>query len=208
MSLIIVSQSAIVSHALEKSALNYFEAVKSVTNIQDIEILGDDTRAILFDFTTTRSDIESLLNLEMKFSGCLNKVVLLTRENFDFREISELFGRVGAVIPHAAETEDIILLAHCLRIGIFIIPSKFLHLMIDSNSNHNSLRSQDVLDLTPRQRAVLAMLAEGQSNKLIARSLGINDTTVRVHVRAVLRKLGVSNRTQAALIASRHLNAQ
>ena len=52
------------------------------------------------------------------------------------------------------------------------------------------------------------MLAEGHSNKLIARRLGINDTTVRVHVRAVLKKLGVNNRTQAALVASRHLIAE
>ena len=206
MSLIIVSQSGIVSHALEKSALTYFEAVRSVTNIQDIEILNDDTRAILYDLTSTKSDIEDLLNFEIKFKGSLSKIVLLTREKIDFRDISELFGKVGAVIPHTAETEDIILIAHCLRNDIVIFPSKFLHLMINSNSTHSALKSPEVLDLTTRQKAVLAMLAEGQSNKLIARSLGINDTTVRVHVRAVLRKLGVSNRTQAALVASRHLN--
>jgi DNA-binding NarL/FixJ family response regulator len=206
MTLIIVSQSGIVSHALEKSALNYFKNVRSLTDILDVETLNDDIRAILFDLTSASSDIQSLLDFELKFKGSLNKVVLLTRENFDFRDISELFGKVGAIIPHTADTEDIILLAHCLRNDIFILPSKFLQLMITSSSNKNGFKSWDVLDLTPRQKAVLAMLAEGQSNKLIARSLGINDTTVRVHVRAVLRKLGVNNRTQAALVASRYLS--
>lgn len=206
MSLIIVSQSGIVSHALEKSALNYFETVKSVTNIQEIETLDDNIRAILFDLTTVSSDIESLLNFEIKFNGCLNKIAVLIRENLDYKDISDLVGKVGAIIPHTVDTEDIVRLAHCLRNGIFILPSKFLHLMMSSDSKHGTLKSPEVLDLTPRQRAVLAMLAEGQSNKLIARFLGINDTTVRVHVRAVLRKLGVSNRTQAALVASRYLN--
>lgn len=207
MSLIIVSQSGIVSHALEKSALNYFEAVTSVTKIEDIETLSADTRAILYDLTGTKSDVEALLNFELKFSGSLKKVVILSRENLDFREIFALLGKVGAILPHTVDTEDIILLAHCLRSGLFILPAELLQLVRKANSNHSALRSPDVLDLTPRQRAVLEMLAEGQSNKLIARSLGINDTTVRVHVRAVLRKLGVNNRTQAALVASRYLNA-
>jgi two-component system, NarL family, nitrate/nitrite response regulator NarL len=202
-----VSQSGIVTHALEKFALNYFEAVRCLTSIEEIESMDSNTRAILFDLTTASSDVKSLLNLEIAFKGCLNKVAVLVRENLDFRDIEDLLGKVGAIIPHTVDTEDIIRLVNCLRNGIFIIPSKFLHSMISSNSNHSALKSTDVLDLTPRQKAVLSMLAEGQSNKLIARSLGINDTTVRVHVRAVLRKLGVTNRTQAALVASKHLNS-
>jgi two-component system, NarL family, nitrate/nitrite response regulator NarL len=206
MALIIVSESGIVSHALEKSALNYFKSVKCVTKIQDIEALGADTRVILYDLKGTKSDIGELLNFELKFSDVLRKVVVLTRENLDLRVIFDLVGRVGAILPHAMDTEEIILLAHCLRRGLFFLPTELLQLVRTAGSNHSDLGSSDALDLTPRQRAVLAMLAEGQSNKLIARSLGINDTTVRVHVRAVLRKLGVHNRTQAALVASRYLN--
>jgi len=51
--------------------------------------------------------------------------------------------------------------------------------------------------LTPRQAAVLAQLAEGKSNKEIARDLAISDMTVKVHVTAILRSLGVSTRAQA-----------
>lgn len=53
---------------------------------------------------------------------------------------------------------------------------------------------------TPRQRAVLQLLRLGRSNKEIARELDMGETTVRVHVRHVLRKLGATNRTQAALL--------
>ena len=52
-------------------------------------------------------------------------------------------------------------------------------------------------DLTPRQRTVLSLLERGMSNKAIARELGIGEITVKAHVSAILRKLGVENRLQA-----------
>lgn len=53
--------------------------------------------------------------------------------------------------------------------------------------------------LTDRELEVLTELAKGASNKAIARSLGISAGTVRVHVKSVLRKLALDNRTQAAV---------
>ena len=55
--------------------------------------------------------------------------------------------------------------------------------------------------LTQRQYDVLALLGQGKSNKDIADSLGISEGTVKVHVGAILKVLGASNRTQAALMA-------
>ena len=55
--------------------------------------------------------------------------------------------------------------------------------------------------LTPREREVLRHLAEGQSNKEIARALGITDGTVKLHVRSILAKLEVRSRVEAAVIA-------
>jgi two-component system, NarL family, response regulator LiaR len=57
--------------------------------------------------------------------------------------------------------------------------------------------------LTPREREVLALLARGYANKRIARELGVAEKTVKTHVGHVLAKLGVSDRTQAALLAVR-----
>jgi two-component system, NarL family, nitrate/nitrite response regulator NarL len=56
--------------------------------------------------------------------------------------------------------------------------------------------------LSPRERETLALIARGDSNKLIARELGIADTTVKIHVQHILRKLGLSSRVQAAVYAS------
>lgn len=57
--------------------------------------------------------------------------------------------------------------------------------------------------LTPRQRDVLAMLRQGKSNKEIARDLALAEITVKLHVTAILRALGVENRTQAAIFAAK-----
>lgn len=56
-------------------------------------------------------------------------------------------------------------------------------------------------ELTPRELEILCLLAEGQSNKVIARNLGISDGTVKLHVKAVLRKLNVHSRVEAAVMA-------
>jgi DNA-binding NarL/FixJ family response regulator len=58
--------------------------------------------------------------------------------------------------------------------------------------------------LTSREREVLAELARGRSNREIARALHVSEKTVKAHVSSVLAKLGVQDRTQAALFAVRH----
>ena len=58
--------------------------------------------------------------------------------------------------------------------------------------------------LTSREREVLAEIAKGRSNREIARALTVSEKTVKAHVSSVLAKLGVQDRTQAALVAVRH----
>ena len=58
--------------------------------------------------------------------------------------------------------------------------------------------------LSPREEDILRGIARGQGNKEIARSLGIAETTVKIHVQHVLRKLDVSSRVQAAVMAVEH----
>ena len=58
--------------------------------------------------------------------------------------------------------------------------------------------------LSEREREIMGCLVHGKSNKVIARQLGITEATVKVHLKAVLRKLNVSNRTQAAIWAVRN----
>jgi DNA-binding NarL/FixJ family response regulator len=58
-------------------------------------------------------------------------------------------------------------------------------------------------ELTRRQRDVLALISEGKPNKLIADALNMSESTVKAHVKQIIRRLNVANRTQAALLATR-----
>ena len=59
--------------------------------------------------------------------------------------------------------------------------------------------------LSKREVEILRCLMRGHSNKVIARKLDITEATIKVHVKAILRKIGVANRTQAAMWATEHL---
>ncbi|SHH84199.1 response regulator [Pollutimonas bauzanensis] len=58
--------------------------------------------------------------------------------------------------------------------------------------------------LTPREKDTLACLARGESNKMIARSLDVSESTVKIHVQSILKKLELSSRVQAAIFAVEH----
>lgn len=75
------------------------------------------------------------------------------------------------------------------------------HSAHDSDFQSHQIRLAD-LGLTPRQTEVLGLLLKGQPNKLIARELKLSVETVKDHVAAVLRTLGVASRTQAVLAVS------
>jgi DNA-binding NarL/FixJ family response regulator len=63
----------------------------------------------------------------------------------------------------------------------------------------------DGVRLSPREREVLSHVVEGHSNKAIARRLGVTEATAKVHLKSVLRKINLNNRTQAAIWALANL---
>ena len=107
-------------------------------------------------------------------------------------------GAIGYVLKNA-ETE---LLVQTIRLAaegqVHLSPRAAARLM------HEMRAPTRDLPLTTREREVLREVAIGRTNKQIARSLYIADTTVKSHVRAILDKLGVQSRTQAALQAVRY----
>ncbi len=105
------------------------------------------------------------------------------------------FGAAG-FIPKSASMEDI-----SLGIGAVIAgDTSFPSVELDSNPADAELASK-LESLTPQQFRVLVMLADGLLNKQIGYELAVSEATVKAHMTALMRKLGVFSRTQAALIA-------
>jgi DNA-binding NarL/FixJ family response regulator len=115
----------------------------------------------------------------------------------------------GFISKHQSDTEILAAVTDILA-GRIYVPASFAKI-----GGGNALSSQfdgealpalsteaDVLKLTKRQREVLTLLARGLSNKEIARVLDIAEATTKIHMAALLRGLGVRNRTEAAFKAA------
>ena len=84
--------------------------------------------------------------------------------------------------------------------GIYVSPQLTLA-MPEPEQQSTAAAAAVLAQLTPRQVDVLAMLRKGKSNKEIGRELNLAEITVKMHVTAILKALGVQNRTQAAIMA-------
>ena len=85
--------------------------------------------------------------------------------------------------------------------GLAVIDPAFAAIVLPAARNQSPAPPID--ELTPRELQVLRLMAEGQSNKTIARGLGISEHTVKFHVNAILGKLNVQSRTEAVVHATR-----
>ena len=74
---------------------------------------------------------------------------------------------------------------------------------LDDVTEEDQKFANDLASLTPQQFRVLTMLTEGLLNKQIAYELNVSEATIKAHVTAILRKLGVHSRTQAVIQAQR-----
>lgn len=141
--------------------------------------------------------------LQIMSRSSLERTIVLTKETHNLRDFAPLVGKVGAITPYSSDLEEIVLIARLVRSGLFLLPPEMIaHLKAPRTRTFNNVAIASAL--TSREAGVLALIAKGYSNKVIARELGINDATVRVHVRSVLRKIGVHNRTEAALFVMNH----
>lgn len=87
--------------------------------------------------------------------------------------------------------------------GVHHIPKKIQQLMKPKKTN-NTVKQKSSIKLTPRQEQILHLIQErGASNKVIAKTLNITESTVKLHVGLVLKKFGVRNRTQLAVYSKK-----
>lgn len=148
-------------------------------------------------FERIREAAESVPILAIS-DGCTREEIL--------RAVS--LGAAGFITKSASE-EEILHALHAVEYGeIHISKNLFLEPMdtdgvskAGTSAANRPPRSEAVASLTQRQRQVLEELARGQPNRAIGEKLKVSEHTVKIHVAAILKTLGVENRTQAALLA-------
>jgi DNA-binding NarL/FixJ family response regulator len=129
-------------------------------------------------------------------------VVISDREDWS-AVLDALALGVRAYVPSSLDPEIFLeTLRFVQRGGTFIPHDVLIKASLHREPKQSAeLRRVEMCGLTPSEQRVLELLRRGQSNKLIARELNIGESTVKVHVRRIMKKLHAANRTQAALVA-------
>ncbi|MBN8713950.1 MAG: response regulator transcription factor [Xanthomonadales bacterium] len=107
----------------------------------------------------------------------------------------------AAYIPKSTPAADIVEAVRCVLDGDVWLPHTLLGSDVELDAAEADAASR-VATLTPQQFRVLTMLNDGKLNKQMAWELGVSESTVKAHMTAIMHKLGVSNRTQVALVAN------
>jgi two-component system, NarL family, nitrate/nitrite response regulator NarL len=148
-------------------------------------------------------DVEQLRHIRGT-SPSLKVVVLL--DNGSAAPLAPPF-QCGSVDGYIAKDASADMLDHSLEMvmrGQFVLPRSMAALMLERNRGGERVNGDTLAALSPRNIDVLRCLGAGYSNKRIAQELNISAATAKLHVKTVLRKINVRNRTQAALWAISH----
>jgi DNA-binding NarL/FixJ family response regulator len=133
-------------------------------------------------------------------------VVVLSDKN-DLDDVNQaLTHGARGYIPSCVECEIAFAALRLISAGGTFVPAAALRSTAAKPDDQDERkRRSGGLCLTPRELSVLDLLREGKPNKLIARQLDMQESTVKVHVRNILRKLGAANRTHAVFVANQLL---
>jgi two-component system nitrate/nitrite response regulator NarL len=119
--------------------------------------------------------------------------------------IRALYAGARAILPRTAKSDEIITAIKAVTNGLAVLPGELLPALLSGASFVGELlddKDPDRVRLTPRELEVLAAMADGVSNKAIARRLGISFHTAKFHVAAILAKLSADSRTEAVARAA------
>ncbi len=207
---------AAMCHAL--ASVEHIELVETSTFPDTLTSLeeNDDIDLLFLDLTMPGNEgLNGLAQVHALYPDVL-VIVITAQEEADVMAKSFALGASG-FIPKSASVECIIDAVNTVLDGGTWIPPT-VQMPSDSQQNSAASNASSVSDqgdftarlkqLTPHQLKVLRMVSDGLLNKQIAYELAISESTVKQHVSAVLRKLGVINRTKAGIAFKNamHLN--
>ncbi len=135
-------------------------------------------------------------------------VVMLTTSDQEADLVEALRTGASGYLLKDMEPDDLVVALRAIVSGETVVAPSLapaLARVVQGHEPQASKEDETPFDvLTPREREILALLAEGLSNRGIANSLGISEGTVKVHVKAILRKLQLTSRVMAAVLAVEH----
>jgi NarL family two-component system response regulator LiaR len=192
------------------------EGLRSFLELQDgIEVIGDaadgaeavelaeqlQPAVVLMDLVMPNLDgVEAMRALRVRVPD--TRVIILTSFIDDDRLLPAIRAGAAGYLLKNAEPQEIARAIRAADSGEALIDPSVAARLVERLSDGG--RADDVFErLTPREREVLELLGRGRSNKQIANELGVAQKTVKTHVGNLLGKLGVADRTQAALYATR-----
>jgi two-component system, NarL family, response regulator LiaR len=131
------------------------------------------------------------------------RVIALTSFLDDEKVLPAVRAGASGYLLKDVEPEQLVRAIHTVHGGEALLHPAATATVMRELADHAQPADETDLGLTGREREVLTLVARGLPNKLIARELGIAEKTVKTHVSSILAKLGVTDRTQAALLAVR-----
>jgi DNA-binding NarL/FixJ family response regulator len=152
-----------------------------------------EAEALLLDLHMEDSNgLSVLMDLRQDFPALPIAIVSASEEQRVFAAASQL--GAAAFIPKSSSLEEMREALAAVRDGDGWFPAN------DASDDDDLAR---IASLTPAQRRILGAIRQGLLNKQIAYDLDISEATVKAHITAIFRKLGVGNRTQAVLLAAK-----
>ncbi len=147
---------------------------------------------------------------KLRAAGVTAPVVMLTMSRDDADLSAALRGGAQGYLLKDMEPEELVPALEAAQRGDNVVAKEMVGTLArlvqtDTATGQAPPRpAAPFAELTPRELEILEHVAEGFSNKAIARALNITDGTVKLHVKAILRKLGIHSRVEAAVLAVEH----
>lgn len=186
------------------SAAPDFEVVGQASSGDEAMILVEEHMPdiVLLDVSMPGGGVETAKLISERYP--VVKIVMLTAsEDTDTVRIALRSGAKGYVLKGVSGPELISILRNVQAGEPFITPALATSMLLSVESHGG--REDPLEVLTVREREILNHLAQGASNKAIARAMSIGERTVKHHMTNILQKLQVRNRVEAALVAQRSL---
>jgi len=130
-------------------------------------------------------------------------IVMLTTSSEESDLLAALRAGAQGYLLKDMEPDELVAALAQIAAGKTVVTPQLTGVLISAikGDSPSVARGSALSELTPREQEILRYLAEGRSNKVMAKHLGISDGTVKLHVKAILRKLGVHSRVEAAVFA-------